>query len=82
MMTEIEKEKKLVNSFQINFDTQCLPIVLLTLYDVCSVHWGISVHRGRFCTLRGYQYEYIGRYHGYIGVFNKNKKSFMNLLPT
>ena len=60
MMTETIKEKQLVDSFQINFDTQCLPIVLLTLYDVCSVHWGISVHRGRFSTLRGYLDEYIG----------------------
>ena len=45
MMTEIKKEK-LVNSFQITFDTKCLPVVLLTLYDVCQYIGGCSVHQG------------------------------------
>ena len=70
---------------------------------------GCLLHRGRFCTSRGYHDEYIRGYHEYIGgcsvhqggtmstsgnimsmsvdvqyigVFNKNQKSFMNLLST
>ena len=67
MMTEIKKDKKLVNSFQINFDTQCLPI-----RGMFSTSGGCSVHQGDIMsTLRDVQY---------IGVFNKNQKSFMNLL--
>ena len=60
MMTEIKKKKKLVNSFLINFDTECLPTVLFTLYDVCSVHWGMCSTSGEFRTSRGYHDEYIG----------------------
>ena len=40
----------------------------------CSVHWGVSVHRGdTMSTSRDIQY---------IGVFNRNWKDFITLLPT
>ena len=47
---------------------------------------GDIMSRGMFSTSAGY-HEYIGGYHEYvgdvqyIGVFNKNQKPFMNLLP-
>ena len=39
MMTEIKKEEKLVNSFQINFDTQCLPNVRIFSPCMMCVHY-------------------------------------------
>ena len=67
-------------------------VEMITLYNVCSVHWGMfstsgdvqyiggcSVHRGDIMSTSGGYHEYIGGYHEYIGGCSVHWRDTMSI---